>query len=367
MTSTTSTLVLQARNSTFQTKTLELRDKAHLKIGRHTSSKTAPGPFNGYFDSKVLSRTHAEIWNDKGKVYIKDVKSSNGTFLNGRRLSAECEESLPMELKSNDELEFGIDITNDDGSVLYHKVSCEVHIFALPLSQVDSAILKEMSISNGHMEAQLQRKSSTLSVSTVSSSDLSGSITTGKRSKSLELLLTKLQSELRRSQEVENELRTMKETILDVDKTVNEDRLKKADSLNALLQQQVRDAQKQIMAYAEKCRHQDQAIMSAQQELHRVQRSIQNGADESHRRLEELKLSLEEDKLRLRKELAAEKARCLEFEKRCLMLEKRARKLEQEQYRNIRWADILQVPVFQVLLGGMIGVVSILLYLLVAI
>ncbi|KAI9315114.1 SMAD/FHA domain-containing protein, partial [Dichotomocladium elegans] len=71
---------------------------------------------NGYFDSKVLSRTHAEIWNDHGKVFIKDVKSSNGTFVNGQRLSDENEESGPMELKMSDQLEFGIDISQEDGS-----------------------------------------------------------------------------------------------------------------------------------------------------------------------------------------------------------------------------------------------------------
>ena len=64
------TVILQPRHSMFQTKTLELRDKSHIRIGRQTSSKTAPGPLNGYFDSKVLSRTHAEIWSEKTKVCL---------------------------------------------------------------------------------------------------------------------------------------------------------------------------------------------------------------------------------------------------------------------------------------------------------
>jgi pSer/pThr/pTyr-binding forkhead associated (FHA) protein len=50
------------------------------------------------------------------QVYIKDVKSSNGTFVNGERLSNECEESEPKELNNQDEIEFGIDIINDNGS-----------------------------------------------------------------------------------------------------------------------------------------------------------------------------------------------------------------------------------------------------------
>jgi pSer/pThr/pTyr-binding forkhead associated (FHA) protein len=45
---------------------------------------------------------HAEVWEHDGKIFIKDVKSSNGTFINGDRLSAEGLESEPFELKSED-------------------------------------------------------------------------------------------------------------------------------------------------------------------------------------------------------------------------------------------------------------------------
>ena len=36
------------------------------------------------------------------QIFIKDVKSSNGTFINGERLSPEGLESEPFELKSDD-------------------------------------------------------------------------------------------------------------------------------------------------------------------------------------------------------------------------------------------------------------------------
>ena len=36
------------------------------------------------------------------KIFIKDVKSSNGTFINGERLSPEGLESDPFELKTDD-------------------------------------------------------------------------------------------------------------------------------------------------------------------------------------------------------------------------------------------------------------------------
>ncbi|RKP19783.1 SMAD/FHA domain-containing protein, partial [Rozella allomycis CSF55] len=70
---------------------------------------------NGYFDNKVLSRNHALISADEhGKIFIKDTKSSNGTFLNGNRLSQEGEESEPVELKEGDKLTLGVDIYQEE-------------------------------------------------------------------------------------------------------------------------------------------------------------------------------------------------------------------------------------------------------------
>jgi pSer/pThr/pTyr-binding forkhead associated (FHA) protein len=87
-----------------------------------------PTPSNGFFDSKVLSRQHAEIFAERnGKVYIRDVKSSNGTFVNGTRLSQENRESEPHELQTADHLELGIDIVSEDQkTVVHHKVAAKV-------------------------------------------------------------------------------------------------------------------------------------------------------------------------------------------------------------------------------------------------
>jgi pSer/pThr/pTyr-binding forkhead associated (FHA) protein len=115
-------LYLYPINDSFIPKHIALSGNQHVKIGRQTNAKTAPGDKNGYFDSKVLSRQHAEVWEEGGKVhiptllagggtlsdlfivqiFIKDVKSSNGTFINGERLSPEGIESEPYELKSDD-------------------------------------------------------------------------------------------------------------------------------------------------------------------------------------------------------------------------------------------------------------------------
>ncbi|KAN0130070.1 SMAD/FHA domain containing protein [Lactarius tabidus] len=62
------------------------------------------------FKSKVVSRAHAEVWCELGgKFYIKDTKSSSGTFLNHVRLSAANQDSRPHELKDGDTLQLGVD------------------------------------------------------------------------------------------------------------------------------------------------------------------------------------------------------------------------------------------------------------------
>ena len=100
-------LHLLPMNGTFERKTITVPYYPDvLRIGRQTNQKTIPTPLNGYFDSKVLSRQHAEVWADRqGRVFIRDVKSSNGTFVNGMRLSQENKESEPRELREQDVLE----------------------------------------------------------------------------------------------------------------------------------------------------------------------------------------------------------------------------------------------------------------------
>ncbi|KAF6745828.1 hypothetical protein DFP72DRAFT_1153491 [Ephemerocybe angulata] len=113
-------LYLYPLNDSFVPKHIALSHGQHVKIGRQTNAKTAPG-------DKVLSRQHAEVWEEGGKIYIKDVKSSNGTFINGERLSSEAVESDPYELKSDDIVEFGIDIVGEDNkTIIHHKVAARV-------------------------------------------------------------------------------------------------------------------------------------------------------------------------------------------------------------------------------------------------
>ncbi len=128
-TETTPMLYLLSQNGTFERKTINVPYYPdNLRIGRQTNAKTVPTATNGYFDSKVLSRQHAEIWAERsGKIWIRDVRSSNGTFVNGTRLSAENRDSEPHELQTGDHLELGIDIVSEDQkTVVHHKVAAKV-------------------------------------------------------------------------------------------------------------------------------------------------------------------------------------------------------------------------------------------------
>ena len=132
-------VVLSSLNDTFERKYLVVPFAPYvMKLGRQTTSKSAASSENGFFDSRVLSRQHAEIWADRetGKVYIKDCKSSNGTYINRKRLSAENTESEPHELKRNDNLDLGIDIvSNEENKQVYKKISARVEkVSMLPLN-----------------------------------------------------------------------------------------------------------------------------------------------------------------------------------------------------------------------------------------
>lgn len=131
----TALLALLPMNGTFERKQINVPFSPDtMRVGRQTNAKTVPTPTNGYFDSKVLSRQHAEVWADReGRVWIRDVKSSNGTFVNGQRLSQENRESEPHQLRQHDTLELGIDIVSEDQkTIVHHKVSAKVEFVGLP-------------------------------------------------------------------------------------------------------------------------------------------------------------------------------------------------------------------------------------------
>jgi E3 ubiquitin-protein ligase DMA1/2 len=88
-----------------------------LRIGRFTdrsgmglAAVNALGSNKLAFKSKVVSRAHAEIWVESGgRFFVKDTKSSSGTFLNHVRLSVANAESRPFQIKDGDILQLGVD------------------------------------------------------------------------------------------------------------------------------------------------------------------------------------------------------------------------------------------------------------------
>jgi hypothetical protein len=148
-------LMLLPLNGTFERKQIPLPYYPEtLRIGRQTNAKTIPTPINGYFDSKVLSRQHAEVWAEKAtnKVWIRDIKSSNGTFVNGQRLSPENQDSEAHELHTEDVLELGIDIVGEDNkTIVHHKVAARVEHAGVHMGNFDMNFGDIDPLANGSM------------------------------------------------------------------------------------------------------------------------------------------------------------------------------------------------------------------------
>ncbi|KAJ7205369.1 SMAD/FHA domain-containing protein [Mycena rebaudengoi] len=94
-------------------------------LGRKTS-KSSPRDRQVHFDSSVVSRRHAEVWQEGDKIFIRDTQSANGTFVNGHRLSPEGQDSYPHELKTNDIIELGTDICGYYDTIAHHKIACRI-------------------------------------------------------------------------------------------------------------------------------------------------------------------------------------------------------------------------------------------------
>lgn len=69
------------------------------------------------FKSKVVSRRHCEFWSEDGKWFIKDVKSSSGTFLNHIRLSPPSQESKAYPVNDGDIVQLGIDFKGGEENI----------------------------------------------------------------------------------------------------------------------------------------------------------------------------------------------------------------------------------------------------------
>ncbi|OMP83762.1 E3 ubiquitin-protein ligase DMA1 [Diplodia seriata] len=88
-----------------------------IRVGRYSEKDNIPNDLPPHlpssapvgFKSKVVSRRHCEFWCKDGQWWIKDVKSSSGTFLNHIRLSQPGVESKPYKVGDGDVVQLGID------------------------------------------------------------------------------------------------------------------------------------------------------------------------------------------------------------------------------------------------------------------
>ena len=76
----------------------------------HTSN-SVESTDNGVFDCRVLSRRHASLWTEGSRCFVRDLGSSNGTFVNGERVDRLQSEGV--ELFSGDYLQFGEDVDDN--------------------------------------------------------------------------------------------------------------------------------------------------------------------------------------------------------------------------------------------------------------
>jgi len=119
-------LTAKPNSFNFEDRLLELDSPA--KIGRsHKDDRSESG--NGYFDCKVLSRTHAMIMYDEGKFFLLDTGSSNGSFVNNIRLSKCGEESKVTQIYTGDLLRFGSDVVDKAKNVTQKCIVAKIKLY----------------------------------------------------------------------------------------------------------------------------------------------------------------------------------------------------------------------------------------------
>jgi len=113
-------------SSTFSTRNIPLDSTGQVTVLR-SSPQQKPSDSNAVFDCKVLSRSHALIYSSKGKVFLKDNGSRNGSFINNHRLIKNFKENEETQLFSNDIIRFGAQV-RDDSTVLEKCIIAKVKV-----------------------------------------------------------------------------------------------------------------------------------------------------------------------------------------------------------------------------------------------
>uniref|UniRef100_A0A7I5EBJ6 FHA domain-containing protein n=1 Tax=Haemonchus contortus TaxID=6289 RepID=A0A7I5EBJ6_HAECO len=103
-------------------------DEDPLKIGRAVARLKAAKD-NAIFDCKVLSRNHAVLSYRNGGFFLRDTKSSNGTFVNNERLAVTGEESEARQIFTGDIIQFGVEIVENTNKVAHGCIYAMVQLF----------------------------------------------------------------------------------------------------------------------------------------------------------------------------------------------------------------------------------------------
>lgn len=101
-----------------------------VRVGRYSerdNHSPDPNTLPVGFKSKVVSRRHCEFWYNSQQTqwYVRDVKSSSGTFLNHVRLSPPGQESRPYAVNDGDVVQLGIDFKGGE-EVIFRCVKIRV-------------------------------------------------------------------------------------------------------------------------------------------------------------------------------------------------------------------------------------------------
>lgn len=73
---------------------------ARYNLSEHVVIGRAPGS-NIMLEDTYASQQHTRIYGDNGSFYVEDLGSTNGTYVNGRKIS------YPLELRSGDRIKIG--------------------------------------------------------------------------------------------------------------------------------------------------------------------------------------------------------------------------------------------------------------------
>ncbi|RIA97612.1 hypothetical protein C1645_732317 [Glomus cerebriforme] len=110
----------------FAPKHLSFSPDQEIKVGRVSGSRNQKEakPDNGVFSCDVMSREHALLKEENGKILIKDLRSTHGTFVNNVRLGDGTAESEWRVLNHSDVITFGHSVRRNQN--LYKHLSAYI-------------------------------------------------------------------------------------------------------------------------------------------------------------------------------------------------------------------------------------------------